>query len=107
MLVYDLERHMAFSEKTFGPGARHEGIIDHIKKELKEVAEDPSDLEEWIDLVMLALDGAWRSRPDDELPSAKVAAIQRMLYYKQMKNEARDWPDWRTVPPGKAVEHIR
>jgi len=22
-------------------------------------------------------------------------------------NELRDWPDWRTAAPGKAIEHVR
>lgn len=29
------------------------------------------------------------------------------LVAKQERNEARDWPDWRTVPEGQAIEHIR
>ena len=23
------------------------------------------------------------------------------------RNEAREWPDWRTADPNKAVEHVR
>lgn len=26
---------------------------------------------------------------------------------KQAKNEARDWPDWRTRDPDKAIEHVK
>ena len=26
---------------------------------------------------------------------------------KQVKNEARTWPDWRTADPNKAIEHDR
>jgi hypothetical protein len=29
------------------------------------------------------------------------------LKAKQTKNENREWPDWRTAAPGKAIEHIR
>jgi hypothetical protein len=62
MTKYDLIRHLYrqkdFSERTFGPGERAEGIIDHIGMELKEVLKSPRDLEEWIDIVLLALDGA-------------------------------------------------
>jgi hypothetical protein len=30
-----------------------------------------------------------------------------MLFAKQDKNAARDWPDWRTMDPNKAIEHVR
>jgi hypothetical protein len=36
--------------------------IKHIKKELDdEIAHDPLDLGEWIDVIILGLDGAWRT----------------------------------------------
>ncbi|MCP1674374.1 hypothetical protein J2T57_001476 [Natronocella acetinitrilica] len=56
-----LERQRAFSEETFGPGARTRGLVDHIRKEIIEVADAPDDLVEWIDLALLFLDGAWRA----------------------------------------------
>lgn len=99
-LVKHLHRQKAFSLNAFGPGCRTEGIIDHICKELKEVAAEPNDLEEWIDLVLLSLDGAWRS---GHTPEEIVVALTAKL----AKNEARTWPDWRTADPCKAIEHIR
>lgn len=99
-LVKHLERQNAFSEKTFGPAGKTAGVIDHIKKEIKEIEAEPTDLEEWIDLVLLSLDGAWRA---GYTPEQTVG----MLEYKQTKNENRKWPDWRTATPGKAIEHIR
>jgi len=95
-----IRRHMAFSERTFGPGARAAGVIDHIRKELREIEAAPHDLEEWIDVLMLALDGAWRCGATPEQIVAQLVA-------KQTKNEGRKWPDWRTAPPGKAIEHDR
>ncbi len=95
-----LNRTKDFSEKTFGPGYRYRGILDHIKKEIKEIEADPSDLEEWVDIIILAFDGAWRSGADPQ-------DIIDMIYYKQEKNEKRNWPDWRTVPLNKAIEHIK
>ncbi|WP_273627192.1 dATP/dGTP pyrophosphohydrolase domain-containing protein [Pseudomonas aeruginosa] len=56
-----LERQRRLSERTFGPGSRAAGVIDHIRKELRELEEAPGDLAEWIDVVVLALDGAWRT----------------------------------------------
>jgi hypothetical protein len=95
-----LERQCAWSKKTFGPGDRTKGVVDHIRKELVEVESKPDDLSEWMDIVILALDGAWRqgASPDD---------IITALVAKQKKNELRSWPDWRTQPLDKAIEHER
>ncbi|HBO2301204.1 TPA: DUF550 domain-containing protein [Pseudomonas aeruginosa] len=95
-----LHRQRRFSERTFGPGARAAGVIDHIRKELREIEETPGDLAEWIDVVILALDGAWRT-------GATPAQIIEALVAKQTKNEARTWPDWRSAPSDKAIEHNR
>lgn len=99
-LAKHLQRQREFSLRTFGPGPRTEGICAHIRKELAEVEAAPLDLEEWADVVLLALDGAWRAghEPED---------IARAIAAKQVKNEGRAWPDWRTVPPGNAIEHDR
>lgn len=99
-LVAHLHRQRAFSERTFGPGARTAGVLDHIRKELVEVEADPGDVAEWVDLVILALDGAWRAGHE---PRAIVDA----LVAKQTRNEGRTWPDWRTADPTKAIEHDR
>lgn len=99
-LVAHLYRQAAFSARTFGPGARTEGVCDHIRKELAEVVESGGSLAEWVDLVILALDGAWRSGATPEEVAFAIVA-------KQSKNEARTWPDWRTADPGKAIEHQR
>jgi len=102
--LFSLEKHLwrqrEFSAKTFGPGERTAGVIDHIKKELIEIEAHPTNLEEWIDVAILALDGAWRAgHTPDQIVAALVA--------KQVKNEARKWPDWRTAAQGKAIEHDR
>lgn len=99
-LIQHLHRQRGWSEKTFGPGRRNNGVVDHIRKELVEIEADPTDLEEWVDVVILALDGAWRA---GHTPEEIATAIVR----KQTKNEGRKWPDWRTVPEGKAIEHDR
>lgn len=99
-LVAHLVRQREFSLKTFGPGPRLKGVIDHIRKELVEIEADPTDLKEWVDLILLAFDGAWRA---GHSPTQIVAGINA----KQSKNEGRDWPDWRTADPDKAIEHVR
>ena len=104
MMTYDLVAHLrrqiTFSLSTFGPGQRSKAVVDHIRKELTEVEADPCDLEEWVDVVLLALDGAWRAgySPED---------IAYGLLAKLKKNEQRKYPDWRTADPDKAIEHIR
>jgi hypothetical protein len=96
-----LARQINFSAHTFGPGERTAGVVDHIRKELAEIeAVNGQDLEEWIDVIILAFDGAWRAGFS---PANIVAALER----KQTKNEGRQWPDWRTAPKDKAIEHVR
>jgi hypothetical protein len=99
-LISHLYRQREFSENTFGPGTRLKGILDHIRKELKEIEAAPDDLEEWVDLVLLSLDGAWRAGFSPEQIAAEVEA-------KLTRNILREWPDWRTADPDKAIEHVR
>lgn len=110
-LQQHLLRQMAFSHATFGPGTRTKGVVDHIRKELDEVLAGNGDSYEWVDVVILALDGLTRqlayctgTRGDPE----RVAEIAcDMILGKQQRNEARDWPDWRTQSADKAIEHVR
>lgn len=103
ILEAHLDRQRRFSSRTFGPmHLRHRtaGVIDHIRKELFEIEENPRKLDEWIDVVILAFDGAMRNG----YTSKEIVAA---LEAKQTKNENRDWPDWRSAAPGKAIEHVR
>lgn len=99
-LIEHLEHQREWSLKTFGPGSRTMGVIDHIRKELAEIEADPQDIREWVDVIILAFDGAWRAGWE---PADIIAAIQA----KQAKNEARAWPDWRDCSPDRAIEHVR
>lgn len=112
-LKQHLIRQMAWSHATFGPGERTEGVLDHIRKELVEVEDANGESEEWVDVVILALDGLTRrlafclgdgSRKDPEVV-AQMAI--NMIVGKQTRNEARVWPDWRTADKNKAIEHVR
>lgn len=95
-----LERQREWSRATFGPGPRLGGVLDHIRRELKEVEERPFDVTEWADVLILAFDGAWRSGHE---PQAVIDAIKA----KQATNEARTWPDWREFSEDEAIEHDR
>lgn len=89
-----------WSEVTFGPGPRLDGLLDHIGKELDEIRANPTDVSEWIDVVILALDGAWRS---GHTPEEIVAALKA----KYEKNRNRNWPNWRNASPDAAIEHVQ
>lgn len=91
-----------WSLATFGPGPRAEAILDHVAKEARECLAKPTDAEEWIDLAMLAMDGARRCAG-----IGTAAQWLRVLDDKHRKNQARTWPDWRTQDPAKAIEHDR
>lgn len=94
-----LYRQRDWSRRTFGPGLRVGGIVEHIRKELQEIEANPGDVEEWADVVILALDGAWRAGWE---PQQIIDAVRA----KQAKNEARTWPDWREFGQDEAIEHI-
>ena len=102
--MFNLAKHLKdqfkFSVEAFGPPNGSVGVIDHIEKELVEVKAKPQDLEEWIDLLILASDGAMRE-------GHTVEDIIMMWEFKLAKNKKRKWPDWKTAEPGKAIEHIR
>ncbi|KVP80418.1 hypothetical protein WJ92_18825 [Burkholderia ubonensis] len=94
-----LRRQRAFSENAFGPGRCTARVCDHIRKELIEVEAAPDDLREWVDVILLGLDGAWRTGATPEQITDALAA-------KLATNEGRAWPDWRTSDPDRAIEHF-
>jgi hypothetical protein len=77
-------------------------LVNHLyrQKELVEIEQDPTDISEWIDVVLLAFDGAWRAGYSPE-------EIVEALEAKQTKNENRNWPDWRTQDPNSAIQHVK
>lgn len=100
MRLVDLVEHQRkFSYRTFGPGMRTASILDHIEDEIEEVALAPHSLEEWADIILLALDGAWRT-------GATALQVSEAILAKMEKNENREWPDWRESDLTKRIEHI-
>lgn len=87
-----------WSRRTFGEGKRTAGITAHIAKELDEIRADPSDLTEWIDVIILAMDGYWRH---GGMPANLLEDIRR----KQAINLARRYP--KPTTQDEPVEHIR
>lgn len=93
-----MQRQINFSGKVFGPGARTKGICQHIRKELAEIENKPFDLYEWIDIIILGMDGAWRAGF-----TAREVAIA--LLNKQDINVERSWPP--PVSEDLPIEHIK
>jgi hypothetical protein len=129
-----LTRQAAVSRALFGPGPRTEGVSEHIREELKEVAHcydtdfkpvvphpplaqnsvfqarHVAASKEWADVAILGLDGLmraiWSAHPT--LTAAEVAHIAvTTIIQKQGKNERREWPDWRTVGGNQPIKHKR
>lgn len=73
-----------WSARTFGPGKRTIGLCNHIRSELDEIEQTPGDLEEWIDVIILALDATWRL-------GATPEEVVDTLMAKQQKNLKRSW----------------
>lgn len=95
-----IERQIEWSRETFGPGTRLKGVLAHLRKELDEVEKDPGDASEWADIIILAIDGAWRQgiTPDQ---------LAQALAIKANVNRLRQWPDWRAASPDAPIEHTR
>jgi Protein of unknown function (DUF550) len=92
-----LNRQKIWSLRTFGEGPRTEGVVKHIEKELAEILAKPFDLTEWIDVLILALDGYWRAGGQPE-------GIMDYLQAKQNVNFTRTWQAPRA---GEPTEHDR
>ncbi len=111
-LQHHLLRQMAHSHATWGPGKRMEGILDHLTKEIEVVRKSNGNPSEWVDLVILALDGLTRQLAFSHEgkrslhPELVIADVCRRIVERQSTNEAREWPDWRSADPNKAIEHI-
>jgi hypothetical protein len=76
------------------------GIIGHNHLELIEIGQAPSDLSEWIDVIILAVDGAWR-RGHEPLGDHRRGLCQAGSLQSQ------DMADWCTAAKDVAFEHDR
>lgn len=100
-----IERQREWSQQPspngFGPGCRLEGVCKHIESELAEIrSAKPKSLEllvEWCDVIILALDGAWRGGFSPDM-------ICQMLMLKSQLNHSRQWPP---APPDQPSMHAK
>ena len=99
-LVAFIRVYYAWAIETFGPGPRTTGICKHIEKELDEIRAEPGNLDEWVDVIQLAIVGAAR---EGFTPEQICAGIEAKLH----RNQGRTWPDWRKMPLDGPIEHIR
>ena len=97
-LVEFLNAQIEWSKITFGDSGEYLGICGHIEKELDEVRNNPNDLMEWIDIVILALDGAWRA-------GFSANEIKEALFEKQQVNFNRVWGT--NIDPSTPNEHTK
>jgi len=101
-LLTHLKDQWEFSQKTFGPieFKNHMGPLNHIRKELIEIEDEPTDPYEWADLILLSFDGAMRANIPPEI-------IVKAISEKLEINKNRDWPDWRGTDPNDPIEHTK
>jgi hypothetical protein len=104
LAMFDLLQFMQekndWSAATFGPGKRTGGVIAHIRSELTEIEANPDDVVEWCDVILLAMDGAFRA-------GFTPAQVITALINKQSKNTRRQWPDWRTKSQDEFSTHVK
>lgn len=86
-----------WTEQTFG---RPRDPLTKIESELAEIKDNPGDLEEWADLLILLMDAYSLAQ------EGKTAAdLLEMAWQKMEKNKARKW----AAVPGKpgTYQHIK
>lgn len=91
-----IEDHHTWSRHALGAADRREGITKHVELEVKELRASGYDLTEWVDIIILGIDGALQCAGPEEVAKA--------LEIKQKLNIARLWPE---VPADQAREHDR
>lgn len=75
-LVAHLHRQREFMRRTFGVEARPAAMLPVIRKRLDEISGNPGDLSGWVQVVVLALDGAWRAGHAPAKIALAIAALQ-------------------------------
>jgi hypothetical protein len=95
-----LSRLQEWNLSTFGPGTRTASTLAHIRRELIEIENSPADITEWADVIILAFNGVMRA---GHAPQAVLDAVRSKL----TENETRSWPDWRDIPDGTPIEHVK
>jgi Protein of unknown function (DUF550) len=98
-LAQYLEQQEEWSSVTFGNGVRTLGVTGHIRKELEEIEASPHDVMEWVDVIILAMDGYWRAGGNPD-------RLMKLLQIKQYQNMQRKWP-FPPPPEDQPSEHTQ
>ena len=80
--LWDAQRD--FSERAF-PGVTPLAVLRHIESEVREAIEDPDDIREWADMLLLVIDGVRRQ-------GFELEDLIRAAFVKLDVNEGREWP---------------
>lgn len=92
-----IAKQHAWSQRTFGTHTDTEGNCRHIEKELREARANPGDVFEWVDIAMLAIDGALRNGfTPEQIIDAYAQKVEINLARK-----------WQRGAPGEPIEHVR
>lgn len=96
-LFHSLGKHRDWTFDTAGPGLRTEGLLTHIAKESDEIRKDPTDRKEWIDIILLGMDGYYRTGGTHwTLIEDLIEKIEKILRRK-----------WAKVSGDQPMEHTR
>lgn len=90
-------RRWEWSLHTFGPGPRTLGLTRHIRKELREIEAEPQKAEEWVDVVMLAMDGLARLGYTGE----------QVIQFLRAKHHINTNRKWNRASQDEPAEHRR
>ncbi len=91
-----------WSQATFGTDLQRGpiGTLKHLAKEVQECLNEPNDVKEYADCLILILDASRRAGfSADELVAAGLA--------KMAENRQRQWPPFDPANIDKPVEHVR
>lgn len=99
-LIKALKRQFEFSQRVFGAGPKTEQILRHISRQSVDTIARGNPTEEWVDIMILAMDGALRS-------GSTPYEIAGLLEYKMTVNEAREWPKLEDQVMDEPVHHIK
>ncbi len=87
----------AWADFVFGRDRKPEQILQHLKKEIEELIENPSSLEEYADIGILWLNAA--KKAGYEVDDLYFAMISKMRINKARK--------WGKADENGVVEHLR
>lgn len=73
--------------------------LDAVKLAVAHVCVNPNNTAAWVKLCATSV-VAFATGYD-------ITLLLPKLFEKQNKNALRNWPDWRNVPVGQAIEHVK